>query len=229
MSFVPTTRSSDLVGRDAELRDLVARLGIRASVGNGQSHSVLLAGDAGVGKTRVLTELRDVAVAEGWLVLAGHCLDLADGSLPYLPFSEILGRVLTDRPEAAASVLERHPTLARLQPGRRLRAVDQRDEDQSLDQGNILAGVHDLFETLAEAGPLLLVVEDTHWADQSTRDMLSFLFSRSFAGPISLVVSYRSDDLHRRHPLRPQVAKWARLRGVDRSSSSRSPTRTFVS
>ena len=217
MSSVPTTRSTDLVGRDAELGDLVARLGIRASRGDaGQSHAVLLAGDAGVGKTRLLTELRDVAVDEGWLVLAGHCLDLADGSLPYLPFSEILGRVLTNRPEVAASVIDRHPTLARLQPGRRLRAADDRDEDQSLDRDNIFTAVHDLCETLAEGGPLLVVVEDTHWADQSTRDMLSFLFARGFAGPVSLVVSYRSDDLHRRHPLRSQVAEWARLRGVDR-------------
>lgn len=216
MSDVPTARSADLVGRDAELEDLVSRLGIRASGAGPTPHAVLLAGDAGVGKTRLLTELRDVALAEGWLVLAGHCLDLADGSLPYLPFSEILGRILAERPEVAASVTDRHPTLARLQPGRRLRATDDRDEDQSLDRGNTFAAVHDLLETVAEGGPLLVVVEDAHWADQSTRDMLSFLFSRPFAGPVRLVVSYRSDDLHRRHPLRPQVAEWVRLRGVER-------------
>lgn len=215
MADVPAARSADLVGRDAELEDLVSRLGIRTSAAS-SPYAVLLAGDAGVGKTRLLTELRDVALGEGWLVLAGHCLDLADGSLPYLPFSEILGRILAERPEVAASVTERHPTLARLQPGRRLRATDERDEDQSLDRGNIFAAVHDLLETLAEDGPLLVVVEDAHWADQSTRDMLSFLFSRPFAGRVRLVVSYRSDDLHRRHPLRPQVAEWARLRGVER-------------
>ena len=216
MGDVPAARSADLVGRDAELEDLTSRLGIRASGPGPAPHAVLLAGDAGVGKTRLLTELRDVALAEGWLVLAGHCLDLADGSLPYLPFSEILGRILAERPEVAASVTDRHPTLARLQPGRRLRATDDRDEAQSLDRGNIFAAVHDLLETVAEEGPLLVVVEDAHWADQSTRDMLSFLFSRPFAGPVRLVVSYRSDDLHRRHPLRPQVAEWARLRGVQR-------------
>ncbi len=218
MTGMPASHSTALVGREAELVELISRLGIRASGGPGgeQSRAVLLAGEAGVGKTRLLTELRDVAHGQGWLVLAGHCLDLADGSLPYLPFSEILGRVHSARPEVAASVTDRHPTLARLQPGRRLRTSDDHESDQSLDRGNMFAAVHDLFETLATTGPLLVVVEDTHWADQSTRDLLSFLFSRPFAGPVRLVVSYRSDDLHRRHPLRPQIAQWARLNGVDR-------------
>ena len=68
-----------------------------------------------------------------------------------------------------------------------------------------------------------MVVEDCHWADQSTRDLLSFLFSRPFDGPVALVASYRSDDLHRRHPLRRQVAEWSRLRGVERLQLSPLP------
>ena len=76
--------------------------------------------------------------------------------------------------------------------------------------------MHGLLEAAAERTPVLLVVEDLHWADRSTRDMLGFLFSRSFRGQVSVVASYRSDDLHRRHPLRKQVAEWARLRGVER-------------
>src|SRR5207342_3458990 len=67
-----------------------------------------------------------------------------------------------------------------------------------------------------EEYPVLLVIEDCHWADQSTRDLLSFLFSRPFNGPVAIVASYRSDDLHRRHPLRRATAEWARIPGIAR-------------
>ena len=215
MSSVPALRTTDLIGRDAELEQLTAQLGIRASGGEASARAMLVAGDAGVGKTRVLMALRDAALEAGWQVVAGHCLDLADSSLPYLPFSEILGRVMADRSDVATRVLDQHPTLARLQPGRRIRSSETASGDQALDRGNVYDAFGDLLSAVAEQAPLLVMVEDAHWADESTRDMLSFLFSRPVPG-VSLVVSYRSDDLHRRHPLRRQVAEWMRLRGVDR-------------
>lgn len=215
MSSVPALRTTDLIGRDAELEELTSQLGIRASKGHQVVRAMLLAGDAGVGKTRVLMALRDVAVEADWHVVAGHCLDLADSSLPYLPFSEILGRLMADLPDVAGRVLEQHPTLARLLPGRRVRSSETASGDQALDRGNVYDAFGDLLSAVAEQAPVLVVVEDAHWADESTRDMLSFLFSRALPG-VSLVVSYRADDLHRRHPLRRQVAEWMRLRGVDR-------------
>jgi DNA-binding NarL/FixJ family response regulator len=219
MSSVPALRTTDLIGRDAELEQLTAQLGIRTSGGGRpveQSvRAMLLGGDAGVGKTRVLMALRDAALEAGWQVVAGHCLDLADSSLPYLPFSEVLGIAITEHPDVASRVLEQHPTLARLQPGRRIRSSETASGDQALDRGNVYDAFGDLLSAVAEQAPLLVVVEDAHWADESTRDMLSFLFSRPVPG-VSLVVSYRADDLHRRHPLRRQVAEWLRLRGVDR-------------
>ena len=63
-----------------------------------------------------------------------------------------------------------------------------------------------------------MILEDIHWADQSTRDLLTGLFTRPPAGPIAIVASYRSDDLHRRHPLRAAAAEWARLPRVSRIS-----------
>ena len=134
MSSVPALRTTDLIGRDAELEQLSSQLGIRASGGGAPTgleqtvRAMLVAGDAGVGKTRVLMALRDAALEAGWHVVAGHCLDLADSSLPYLPFSEILGRLMADQPEVASRVLDAHPTLARLRyrPDLRLIFHDRR-------------------------------------------------------------------------------------------------------
>jgi predicted ATPase len=77
----------------------------------------------------------------------------------------------------------------------------------------LLLGV---LHRLAETGPLLVVVEDLHWADQSTRDLLGFLV-RNLRGGVALVLTYRSDELHRRHPLRPFLAE------LDRSGRVRAP------
>ncbi len=222
------TTSRNLIGRDAELTELASLLGVSSSpddvpTGRPEPAHVVLSGDAGVGKTRLLVELRDLALDEGWRVVAGHCLDFGDSALPYLPFSEVLGRLEAELPEVVQRVAEAHPALARLQPGRRVMVSTDgpatssaRVEGESLDRADLFTAVHGLLELAAEVAPVLLVIEDCHWADQSTRDLLSFLFSRPFEGRVAIVASYRSDDLHRRHPLRRHVAEWSRLRGVER-------------
>lgn len=227
--MVPVAAHSSLtmVGRDAELAEAISVLdaahgaAAAATAGTGQ-RSLLVSGDAGVGKTRLLRALRDHALAQGWQVLAGHCLDFGDSALPYLPFSEVLGRLGTDHPELVEAVAAVHPALTRLQPGRRTRVGSDDapgsagEPGHATDRGDTFVAVHALLEAAATEAPVLLVVEDLHWADQSTRDMLGFLFTRAFTRPVAVVGSYRSDDLHRRHPLRRQIAEWSRLPQVGR-------------
>jgi len=212
-----TGTNQALVGRDTELTELSSLLGVRPSrlQPSPLPNAVLLSGDAGVGKTRLLTELRDVAFAEGWQVIAGHCLNFGDSALPYLPFSEVIGRLSTDLPDVVENVASLHPGLSRLQPGRRMLSGDAGDSS-SVDRADLYEAMHAVLEAAAAKAPLLLVIEDAHWADHSTRDMISYLFSRPFAEPVALVISYRGEDLHRRHPLRSQVAEWSRVRGVER-------------
>ena len=78
-----------------------------------------------------------------------------------------------------------------------------------------------LIERLGRVQPVVLVLEDLHWADQSTRDFLTFLVRSARDEPFSLVVTYRSDELHRRHPLRPLLAELERTPGVDRLGLAR--------
>lgn len=201
-----------LVGRTRELDHLSAAAGIGS---HPVSAAVVLGGDAGVGKTRLLTELAARARGAGWTVLVGHCLDFGDSGLPYLPFTELFGRLAAVDPEQAELLHESRPAIDRLQPGRRLRGGGDRG-DEGMARGELFEAVHGTLQELGGSGPVLVVIEDAHWADRSTRDMISFLFARGFVTPVTVVVSYRSDDLHRRHPLRGAVTEWGRTPGVER-------------
>ncbi len=220
---------SPFVGRADDLDSLSREIGlVDAPEGGPSGASVLLAGDAGLGKTRLLAELRKDALAAGWRVFVGHCLDFGDSTLPYLPFSELFGAIARDEPRAADRLVAEQPALARLMPGRRMRhsdptapvaVADPPPENLSLDnldRAQLFDAVYAGLAQLAADAPLLVVLEDIHWADQSTRDLLTGLFTRPPAGPIAIVASYRTDDLHRRHPLRAAAAEWARLARVTR-------------
>ncbi|WP_353944881.1 AAA family ATPase [Streptomyces sp. HUAS MG91] len=192
------------IGREGELARLTGTLERAAA---GDPRAVLLAGDAGVGKTRILTEAAAHAAATGTTVLTGHCVDLGDVGLPYLPFTEILGAAAAD--ERLAPAFAAHPAVDRLIGQARGTAPDPGSRLQ------LFEGIAGLLADLADLAPLLLVVEDLHWADQSSRDLLRFLLSRGVLR-LPLFASYRTDDLHRRHPLRPLLAELIRLPAVDR-------------
>jgi DNA-binding NarL/FixJ family response regulator len=203
-----------LVGRVRELAQIVEALGLDAS--HPRSGAVLLSGDAGAGKSRLLTEVCARATDVGYQVLVGHCLDFGESALPYLPFSELFGRLATESPQLAEKIADMHPAVRRLMPSSRLANDPPSRDVAAVDRSDLFEGVHAALDELGARQPLLVIVEDVHWADQSTREMLSFLFARGFASPVSLAVSYRSDDLHRRHPLRSSTAEWMRLPLVTR-------------
>ena len=202
------------MGRDREVAALLEQLRV-ADPTPGPVRVALLGGDAGMGKTRLLEVVGAAAAEAGWRVLLGHCLDFSASTLPYLPFSEMVGMLADRELDVFEDLVRAQPAITVLAPGRRVRTSGIARTDD-LDRSEIFGGVHAGLEALATLRPLLLVVEDLHWAEQSTRDLLSYLFVRSYAAPVALVASFRSDDLGRRHPLRPLLPQWSRLPGVER-------------
>ncbi|WP_253853741.1 helix-turn-helix transcriptional regulator [Prauserella alba] len=219
--------SVPLIGRDAELSLLRAAFD-RAC--EGDAGAVLVAGDAGVGKTRLLAELTDHVTGAGALVLPGRCLDLQSGGLPYLPVVEALGRLIGD--DAAEPALRSRPALGRLlswlsdsaapvltpasAPGDDLAGIFGSSAAGDVGQLQLFEAVLGLLGELAAARPVVLVLEDLHWADASTRKLVSFLASRLRGQRLLVTVSYRGEDVHRRHPLRGVLAELARLPQVER-------------
>ena len=203
--------SSAFIGRAVELRRLDAAL---ERAGQGSPQVVLVAGDAGVGKTRLLLTLADRARRRGMRVLTGGCVELGDIGLPYLPVVDAL-RELADDPEEArllAGAAMTAPGLDRLLPG--IEPAGPAGDD--LDQLQVLDALRAVLVGLSERSPVLLVLEDLHWADRATRDLVAFLARTLRSGRVTLAVSYRSDELHRRHPLRPLLAELVRLSAVER-------------
>ncbi|HKP99797.1 MAG TPA: AAA family ATPase, partial [Actinomycetes bacterium] len=207
--------SSAFVGRAVELGQLDAVLD---RVERGQPQVVLVAGDAGVGKTRLLLMLADRARRRGMRVLAGACVELGDIGLAYLPVVDAL-RQLADDPEEAellAGTAATAPGLGRLLPRTNLAEPVDGLTGDGHDQLQVLDAVRAVLVGRSERSPVVLVLEDLHWADRATRDVVAFLARTLRSGRVALAVSYRSDELHRRHPLRPLLAELVRLPTVER-------------
>ncbi len=203
--------TSRFVGRGAELGRLKA---LFADVGGGEPATVCVGGEAGVGKTRLVTRFAGQVRGSGGQVLLGGCIELGEGSLPYLPVAEALRGLGRGLEPAALDELvgPGRPLLARLLP-----ELGQGEESTSAGlavgwsaQARLYEAFLALLERLADRSPTVLVVEDLHWADRSTLDLLTFLV-RNLRAALLLVLTYRTDELHRRHPLRPFLA------GLDRS------------
>jgi DNA-binding CsgD family transcriptional regulator len=201
------------VGRAEQLATLDAAW---RKVGQGQPATVLIGGEAGMGKSR-LAEVFGARVAGAAQVLSGYCLDLSADGLPFAPFTGVLRGLVRDIGADALGALlpgQGARELARLLPelGEPVTAGDP-GEARARMFGQVLA----LLERLAEAGPVVLVIEDAHWSDRSTRDLLAFLVGnqRALRG-VLIVVTFRSDELSRGHPLRPVLAELDRLGWVTR-------------
>ncbi|MEO8461997.1 MAG: AAA family ATPase, partial [Chloroflexota bacterium] len=207
------------IGRRPELERLDTALKAATA---GQPSLLLVAGEAGVGKTRLLSEFASRAEADGVRMLIGGCLDVGEGGLPFGPFTEALkGLANTLGREAITSIFgSSGPALAGLISNiddvMAAGATVTSPNGQASRQVRVFDAVLDVLGRLSAASPVLLILEDLHWADGSTRDLLRFLMRNLHDERILLVASFRNDDLHRRHPLMPLLSELERSDRVDR-------------
>jgi predicted ATPase len=162
--------SPTFVGRIEELELLEAT---RVRAADGDPAVVLVGGEAGVGKTRLTSELT-ARCATGARVLVGGCVPVGDGALPYAPVVEILRALVADLGVGAVRELvgPSWAELARLLPA--LGEPEAGPAGQAA-QARLFELLLGLLGRLGEQAPLILVVEDLHWADRSTRQLLAFL------------------------------------------------------
>ena len=174
-----------LIGRDVEM----GRLGslLRECLG-GHGRTALVSGEAGVGKTAMFRHFVQQARADGARVLLGECTEI-DARRPFGPFMEIA---------RAANRVASLPTADKTTAGS--------------DRYRLHSAFTALLGDLARDRPLVIVIEDLHWADEASLELFPHLARKLRDVPLLLVGTYRSDELHRRHPLRPVLSELSRSR-----------------
>ena len=217
IASMPRVSSPNFVGR----ADQLERLGMALTHAAGGQPSVrLVSGEAGIGKTRLVGEFLVHARATGATVLVGDCVQLGGTGLSYAPIVGALRPVIRSATPERIDELVGHGRheLAALFPdlGPPPRGVGRREasQDASAAQARLFEIVFGMLRRLADEAPLVVVLEDIHWADASTRDLVRFVVRNLTDERLLIVATYRSDELHRRHPLRPFLAELQRLEHV---------------
>ncbi|MFE3194963.1 helix-turn-helix transcriptional regulator [Nocardia sp. NPDC059240] len=194
--------SSVLVGRAAEVAVLVE------AVGDPGAHTVLIAGEAGIGKSRLVGEFGERLDPDA-LVLVGRCPELGTGGVAFAPFLAVSrALVRTLGVEAVAELLPPRPALANWLPQL---AVHTGGAAAEADRIRLFGEILTVLEQLALTRTVVLVLEDLHWADDASRDLLTFLAANLTDADTLLVGTYRPGEAG---PLRGLVAELRRNPGV---------------
>lgn len=212
MSLIVQT--ADMVGRDAELALLGDALRRAAA---GETASVLVGGEAGIGKSRLLREFR-ADVAAHATVLTGWCLDYGATPAPYAPLPAILRGALAELSDAAAE------TAGAAREALRLLLPEL--GDGPLDRATIAPeglreAIANVLEAAAARRPVVVIVEDLHWADDATLSMLSFLLRALSGQRVLFVLTCRVDEVRRGGAVRTFLVEAERARLLDRVALSR--------
>jgi ATP/maltotriose-dependent transcriptional regulator MalT len=208
------TRSS-LLGREEELADL---RDVFKGARGGEPSAVLLGGEAGIGKTRLVEEFTAEAATSGARVVWGRSVELDGEELAFMPVIGLVRDLLAEfGPERLVELAgPGGHALTTLLP-----ELGRPAEAGAGGRGPLYEVVTSLLEGAAADSPLVAVVEDLHWADGPSRDLLRFVVRSIMAAPVLLIMTYRADEVGRGHPLRPLLAEFERTRRVVRLDLAR--------
>ena len=206
----------ELIGRAGELAELEAAF---AEAAAGAARLSFIAGESGVGKSRLLNELLERACEAGARCFGGECIELGSDELPYAPLIGALRALVRDGdPVLEELSASDRGALARLVPELGAPAAAA-DVDSESEEGlrRPLEALVSLVERLAEDSPVVLWIDDAQWSDRGTRHFLTYLAGSLLEDcRLLTVIAYRSDELTRRHPLRPLLAELGRGERVRR-------------
>jgi AAA ATPase domain/Cyclic nucleotide-binding domain len=203
-SFVQSTASrTTFVGREEE-RTVLRRC--LEGVKNGAGRVVIIAGPPGIGKTRISREAGEEARQRGFTALAGNCYDRED-AVPFVPFVELLETILARAPspaavgeifgEQAAELTRLLPQLRRLLPD--LPPPMQASPEQS--RRMLFNAMLELLQRQSARSPILLLLEDLHWADEGTLSLLVHLGRSISTMPVMIIATHRDDEIDMKPPL----------------------------
>src|SRR5256886_5079656 len=196
--------SSDVCSSDLRTPEFSALGLLVEQAKGGQGHIALIAGEAGIGKSRLVSELKALAVVEGFLVVQGACFP-TDLTYPYAPLLDLLRSLVASNPKAsltaAVETLARDifPLLPELVPDQTT-SLPRLEPEQ--EKHRLFAVLATFFLYLSTQSPVLLIIEDAHWSDDTSLDFLHYLTRRSASQPLLLLVTYRHEEMQ------PELSSW---------------------
>ncbi len=214
--------SERIIGRAGEIE--IGRMVLASVLEDDPSHRVsllLVSGEAGIGKTRLLDELLAAARDRGALAVCGRCLEHGGEVRPLSAIAEILAEL---EPVAEGFGIALHPELAPLVTG----SGDGEPTALSRWPARLDDQVRSILHDISVRRPLVVAIEDLHWADQTTRGVLVSLLRARGLERVVLVCTYRSDEMHRRHPLLPVLAEIERTVRCERIDLTPLPDREIA-
>jgi DNA-binding CsgD family transcriptional regulator len=205
--------STEAVGRTGALDQLLAP--VTGGANNRVRHIVVM-GEAGVGKSRLLADAAELAGVAGIRVLTGGCVSMGDSVLPFAPYAEVIRDLMAQDGSSQTRGMAGWGArdLARLVPA--LATDELQDAADPVSQLRLFEAVLDLLRRVASRGPLMVQLEDLHWADGGTLAATTFLFRSIRDEPISIICTVRSDEIGSAHGLRDWLAEASRSERVQR-------------